>query len=119
LKGDAQALPFDDDSYDRVISAIGHMFAPDHQRNRRRDAPCLPPEWTHRDRLLGRPRATSAGCSSASAGFSPAPPEGFQSPLLWGTEGHVRELLGDAVEFEATRRRVSMNYRPKAMPTSC
>jgi len=33
-------------------------------------------------------------------GISPAPPEGFQSPLLWGTEGHVRELLGDAVEFE-------------------
>ena len=33
-------------------------------------------------------------------GMSPAPPEGFQSPLLWGTEGHVRELLGDAAEFE-------------------
>jgi hypothetical protein len=33
-------------------------------------------------------------------GISPAPPEGFQSPLLWGTEGHVRELLGDGVEFE-------------------
>jgi hypothetical protein len=32
--------------------------------------------------------------------ISPAPPEGSQSPLLWGTEGHVRELLGDAVEFE-------------------
>ena len=32
LEGDAQALPFDDDSFDRVISAIGHMFAPDHKR---------------------------------------------------------------------------------------
>ena len=33
-------------------------------------------------------------------GMAPAPPEGSQSPLLWGTEGHVRELLGDAAEFE-------------------
>jgi hypothetical protein len=32
--------------------------------------------------------------------ISPAPPEGVQSPLLWGTEGHVRELPSDAVEFE-------------------
>ena len=32
LEGDAQSLPFDDDSFDRVISAIGHMFAPDHKR---------------------------------------------------------------------------------------
>jgi hypothetical protein len=34
------------------------------------------------------------------ASISPPPPEGFQSPLLWGTEEHVRELLGDGVEFE-------------------
>jgi hypothetical protein len=26
----------------------------------------------------------------------PPPPEGFQPPVLWGTEEHVRELLGDA-----------------------
>ena len=32
LEGDAQSLPFDDDSFDRVISAIGHVFAPDHKR---------------------------------------------------------------------------------------
>jgi SAM-dependent methyltransferase len=32
--------------------------------------------------------------------ISPAPPEGFQPPVLWGTEDHVRELLGDSVEFE-------------------
>ena len=32
--------------------------------------------------------------------ISAPPPAGFQSPLLWGTEDHVRELLGDGVEFE-------------------
>ena len=32
IEGDAQALPFDDASFDRVVSTFGHMFAPDHRR---------------------------------------------------------------------------------------
>src|SRR5215210_6340228 len=32
IEGDAQALPFEDASYDRVVSTFGHMFAPDHRR---------------------------------------------------------------------------------------
>src|SRR5512132_2150755 len=39
--------------------------------------------------------------------ISPAPPEGFQPPVLWGTEEHVRELLGDSVGFE--RHNVDFN----------
>src|SRR5215212_150686 len=31
IEGDAQALPFEDDSFDRVISCFGQMFAPDHK----------------------------------------------------------------------------------------
>jgi SAM-dependent methyltransferase len=99
LEGDAQALPFEDDSFDRVISAIGHMFAPDHQRTAgelrrvcRRGGRIAIACWT--------PEGSIASMFERLGGISPAPPEGFQSPLLWGTEGHVRELLGDAVEFE-------------------
>jgi ubiquinone/menaquinone biosynthesis C-methylase UbiE len=99
LEGDAQALPFDDDSYDRVISAIGHMFAPDHQRTAAEMRRVCGPNgriaiacWT--------PEGTIGGMFKCLGEISPAPPEGFQSPLLWGTEAHVRELLGDAVEFE-------------------
>ena len=29
IEGDAQDLPFEDDSFDRVISCFGQMFAPD------------------------------------------------------------------------------------------
>ena len=32
--------------------------------------------------------------------ISPAPPEDFQPPVLWGTEEHVRELLSDSAGFE-------------------
>lgn len=67
IEGDAQAMPFDDHSFDRVISAIGHMFAPDHRRTaselRRLCGPggriaiaCWTPEG-HR-----RPKASSRRC---------------------------------------------------------
>src|SRR5690606_2450118 len=32
IEGDAEALPFDDSSFDVVTSCLGAMFAPDHQR---------------------------------------------------------------------------------------
>jgi ubiquinone/menaquinone biosynthesis C-methylase UbiE len=99
LEGDAQSLPFDDDSFDRVISAIGHMFAPDHRRTAdelrrvcRKDGRIAVACWT--------PEGSIGAMFQALGGISPPPPEGFESPLLWGTEEHVRELLGDAVEFE-------------------
>src|SRR5215210_7110863 len=31
VEGDTQHLPFEDDSFDRVLSVFGHMFAPDHE----------------------------------------------------------------------------------------
>ena len=99
LEGDAQSLPFDDDSFDRVISAIGHMFAPDHRRTAgelrrvcRADGRIAIACWT--------PEGNIGRMFEHLGEISPAPPPGFQSPLLWGTEEHVRELLGGAVEFE-------------------
>jgi ubiquinone/menaquinone biosynthesis C-methylase UbiE len=97
VEGDATQLPFDDASFDRVISTFGHMFAPDHARTgsemRRVTRPggqigvcCWSPEGN-----LGEMFRTMAEVNP--------PPAGSPSPLLWGTEHHVRELLGDA-EFE-------------------
>ncbi len=97
VEGDAQALPFDDASFDRVISTFGHMFAPDHERTgaemRRVCRPggtiavaCWTPEGA-----IGRMFRTTAELLP--------PPPGGQPPNLWGTEAHIRELLGDA-EFE-------------------
>jgi ubiquinone/menaquinone biosynthesis C-methylase UbiE len=97
VEGDAQELPFDDARFDRVISTFGHMFAPDHRRTaaemRRVCRPggviavaCWTPEGS-----LGR-------MFRMTAELVPPPPGG-EPPILWGTEAHVRELLGDG-DFE-------------------
>ena len=97
VEGDAQELPFEDASFDRVVSTFGHMFAPDHERTAAELRRVLRPEgamafacWTP-EGSIGRMFGTIAEVLP--------PPPGGASPLLWGTEEHVRELLGDA-EFE-------------------
>jgi SAM-dependent methyltransferase len=97
VEADAQDLPFDDASFDRTLSTFGHMFAPDHERaaaelkrvtrdDGRISICCWTPEGA-----IGRMFRTTAALAP--------PPPGSSSPLLWGTEDHVRELLGDG-DFE-------------------
>jgi SAM-dependent methyltransferase len=98
VEGDAQEMPFGDQSFDRVVSVFGHMFAPDHRRTADEMRRVVRPGgsiavacWTP-DGAIGRMfRVTSE--------LVPPPPGG-QSPLLWGSEDHVRELWGNDVEFE-------------------
>ena len=97
VEGDVEAMPFEDAAFDRVLSTVGHMFAPDHRRTAAEMLRVCRPggvigtcSWTP-DGAIGQMLRTVAA-------LVPPPPDG-QSPLLWGTEEHVRELLGDA-EFE-------------------
>jgi SAM-dependent methyltransferase len=99
VEGDAQALPYEDASFDRVISCFGHMFAPDHRRTAdEMRRVCRPGGviavacWT--------PTGNIGGMFRSIAAVGPPPPPEAQSPVMWGTEDHVRELLGDDVEFE-------------------
>ena len=99
IEGDAQALPFDDDSFDRVISCFGHMFAPDHRQTALEMRRVCRPDgriaivcWT--------PEGKIGAMFERMGAIQPPPPEGFQPPVLWGTEDHVRELLGDGARFE-------------------
>jgi ubiquinone/menaquinone biosynthesis C-methylase UbiE len=100
IEGDAQDMPFEDASFDRVVSIFGHMFAPDHARTAAEMKRVLRPgglialgAWTP-DGSMGR-------ISRAVAELVPPPPDA-QPPLLWGTEQHVGELLGEgaAMSFE-------------------
>jgi len=40
------------------------------------------------------------------AAFAPPPPAGAQPPPLWGSEDHLRELLGERVELHTLQRDV-------------
>ena len=99
IEGDAQALPFEDDSFDRVISCFGNMFAPDHKRTADEMRRVCRPDgriaiacWT--------PDGAIGEMFRRIGAISPPPPEGFQPPTLWGTEEHVRALLGEDTRFE-------------------
>jgi SAM-dependent methyltransferase len=93
VEGDAQEMPFPDASFDRVLSAFGHMFAPDHERTAAEmKRVCRPGGalgiccWT--------PTGVIGRMFGLVTGLVPPPPGGTP-PVLWGTEEHVRELLGD------------------------
>jgi len=97
VEGDVQALPFDDASFDRVISTFGHMFAPDHERTAAEMLRVCRPGGTIAV-ACWMPEGAIGRMYRVTAELVPPPPEG-QPAILWGTEDHIRELLGDA-EFE-------------------
>lgn len=93
--GDAEALPLESGSVDAVLSVFGAMFAPDHQRTAdeivrvsRSGGTVGLASWTP-DGFIGR-------MFRVITGHVPSP-AGVASPLLWGTEQHLRELFGNAV----------------------
>jgi len=97
VEGDVQELPFEDASFDRVLSIFEQMFAPDHERTAAELLRAARPGgrvaiacWT--------PEGKIGGMFKRLGALSPPPPDA-QSPLLWGTEEHVRRLLGDGAEF--------------------
>jgi SAM-dependent methyltransferase len=102
VEGDAEALPFGDETFDRVLSAVGVQFAPRHQvladelvRVCRPGGAIGLVNWTP-EGLIGRMFAIFAR-------YLPAPPSWVSPPPLWGSEAHVRSLFephGVSLEFE-------------------
>jgi SAM-dependent methyltransferase len=93
VEGDVQELPFEDESFDRVISTFGHMFAPDHEATAAEMKRVCRPGGT-----IGVCCWTPEGAIGRMfqmVGSLVPPPPGGSPPILWGTEEHVRELLGD------------------------
>lgn len=93
---DAESLPYEDDAFDVVMSAIGVMFAPHHQtaadeliRTCRPGGRIGVVSWT--------PTGTIGQLFATMKQYVPPPPPGASPPPLWGDEDHVRELLGDRV----------------------
>jgi SAM-dependent methyltransferase len=110
---DAEALPFDDGSFDAVLSTFGVMFAPDQARAAAEMARVCRAggriglaNWTP-DSLVGR--------MFKVLGRYVPPPAGVMPPSLWGTEAHVRTLFGErAAAVAVTTRQFNFRYRSAA-----
>lgn len=107
-EADAEALPFEDASFDVVASLIGAMFAPR-------------PELVARELL----RVCAPGGTIAMANWTPQgfvgqmfkavskfiAPSGMPSPVLWGDEATVRERLGKGLsDLHLVRRQYTFSY---------
>lgn len=94
-EGDAEQLPFEDGSFDYVLSAIGVMFTADHEGAARELTRVCRPGGTIG--LVSWTPTGFVGQMLKTVGSHVPPPPGVQPPPRWGTEEYVRELLGDRV----------------------
>lgn len=105
-EADAEQLPFPDASFDRVTSVFGAMFAPDQRQTAaellrvcRPGGKVVVTAWT--------PDGLNGQMFGAMARHMPPPPEGFQPPVLWGTEDRMRELFTAARDVRCERRQAT------------
>jgi SAM-dependent methyltransferase len=103
VEADAENLPFDDESFDVVMSSIGAMFAPQHQAVADELVRVCRPGGTI-GMLNWTPEGMIGALFKTMGPFAPTPPPGAQPPPLWGGEDHVRELFGDRVELRTLER---------------
>ena len=97
-EGDATNLEgLEDDSVDLVVTIFGVMFAPkpfdvakEMVRVTRPGGRIVMGNWIPNDPTL------VAQILKVSAAYSPPPPDGFVSPMLWGVESEVVERFGAA-----------------------
>lgn len=107
-EADAEALPFEDASFDVVVSLIAAMFAPR-------------PDFVAKELL----RVCTPGGTIAMANWTPQgfvgqmfkavskfiAPSGMPAPVLWGDEATVRERFGQGLaELHLTKRHYLFSY---------
>jgi SAM-dependent methyltransferase len=103
VEADAEHLPFEDESFDVVMSAIGAMFAPHHQQTADELVRVCRPGGTI-GLLSWTPEGMIGALFRTMGPFAPPPPPGAQPPPLWGSEEHLAGLFGDRVTFGTLRR---------------
>jgi SAM-dependent methyltransferase len=108
-EGDAEMLPYEDASFDLVVSLIGAMFAPVPERVAaelvrvcRPGGRIVMANWTPEGHV---------GQMFKIIGKHIPPPPLMVSPLKWGDEATVRERLKDGVaRLDVSRRLYPMRY---------
>ncbi|MEJ8856290.1 methyltransferase domain-containing protein [Variovorax robiniae] len=109
-EADAEALPFDDASFDAVLSTFGCMFAP--------NPPRVASELLRVCRSGGRIGMANwtptgfIGQVFKTIGKHVPPPAGVSSPALWGSRSHVVDWFGAAAaQVETQSREFNFRYR--------
>jgi len=107
--GDAEALPYEDNTFDVVMTMFGAMFAP------------RPDVTASELKRVCKPGGIIAMANWTPEGFAgqmfktngkhvPLPP-GMPSPVQWGSEDIVRERLSDGIsDLKLTRRPIMFHY---------
>ena len=109
-EADAEALPFEDSSFDAVVSTFGVKFTPNQERAASEMVRVCKSggkiglaNWTP-DGFIGQLFKTM--------GRHVAPPAGVKSPALWGTRARVEEMFGrHATAIKAEPRNFVFRYR--------
>jgi SAM-dependent methyltransferase len=108
IDGDAEALPFGDQSFDAVVSSFGAMFAQDQDR-----AASEMVRVCRRGRLIGManwtPRGFVGQVFRTLAGFVPGGQP--QSACDWGTPDRLQDLFGAYGEVDCTVKNVAFRAR--------
>lgn len=110
VEGDAEELPFEDASFDRVTSCFGVMFAPRQQlaaselvRVARPGAAIVFAAWT--------PEGLNGRMFKTVGSYMPPPPPELVPPVMWGNEDHVRSLFADSgAELSFERQMVTFEH---------
>jgi SAM-dependent methyltransferase len=113
VTADAEALPFADASFDLALSSFGVMFTPHHHRAAAELLRVVRPggrialaSWTPEGFL---------GALFLTIGRHLPPAAGLASPMLWGSESHLRRIFGSGIsELRCQRRIFPFRYRSAA-----
>ena len=119
VEGDAEELPFPDDSFDAVLSAFGCMFAPRQEVVADELARVLRPSgrlgvcaWT--------PEGSIGEFFRVVGGYLPPSPSYVDPPLAWGSEDSVRELFeGTGIALDFSREVCVLHHASPADAVEC
>lgn len=110
---DAEALPFENGSFDVVLSTFGVMFTPNQER-----AAAELARVCRGGGRIGMANWTPGGFIGQlfkTLGRYLPPPVGVLPPSLWGVESHLQTLFGkEAAKIEITPRVFNFRYRSAA-----